>query len=292
MRNVIRFKGRLYSRLEEGAHSITGEVVEVSAMSCPNCERLREELIENVKNMKSQFDGSGLIREGHSIACDSFIRVIDALALPSEEKKCLCKSDNFFELNPKCPLLENHLKPSESGGKKCEHDQGFYYWTATKKGQTINVSKSVCLECPYCASDTVKKEPEQATKELWNCLGRIINRCHSKSFSSIEDDAERTLRETGFYSERSTAPKECSHSYRGNDYLCIKCGEYFPEHSGPKDFGREEDLEVLEKCAFYLKHAYEWLLKSRCAINGVTMSLIKESVDALEALEKRRGSDK
>lgn len=47
--------------------------------------KLREELIGNVKNMKSQFDGSGLIREGHNVACDSFIRVIEALASKESE---------------------------------------------------------------------------------------------------------------------------------------------------------------------------------------------------------------
>lgn len=100
------------------------KLAEKSAIRCPNCERLR-------KALKSAFHREYCPKKNHGLCqrcIDGIIKMEDALALPSEEKKCWHdwmknpKAENHL-ICRKCGFdFDCNLEPSESGGK-CENDE-------------------------------------------------------------------------------------------------------------------------------------------------------------------------
>lgn len=97
MRNVIKFNGRLYAMLEEGAHTIQGEIVHVVASKsklnktletighkCPTHEawyELISEIAKRVKCLPSYFPDDN----GH------ILKAIDSFSQPDSRECCNCE---------------------------------------------------------------------------------------------------------------------------------------------------------------------------------------------------------
>jgi hypothetical protein len=115
MRNVIKFNGRLYAMLEEGAHTIQGEIVHVVASKsklnktletighkCPTHEawyELISEIAKRVKCLPSYFPDDN----GH------ILKAIDSFSQPDSRECCNCEYHLTKKANDEVALRDEML---------------------------------------------------------------------------------------------------------------------------------------------------------------------------------------